>query len=594
MSNINILAGANSSGKSTVIQSILLLKQTVQYGSPERSVALNGPLLRMGEFTDIRNFEAEGANVGIEFELAPDNENAFGSLGRSGVRSFVTSELADVASLAVEMELGQVYAQDIDGAAKSQLELKHTNIRVKFNNSEGREPLYYSLVANTKDDPNLISGLLPYDHYEARIDYFSKEQLEATRPKLEVKGGSTRHFLPDYILLRYDAAAQRAAELAAFMSSNSASMLTRGNIGEEVIPPAVVSAINEWLSKKKAALLDIRTPITANQIRHRLAPFLYGGTGQRLSSLIIRSDKSRADEAILRTLLAEALVANTEAKLTYDLDTPRSLKAGSDYVREYFRQGIRYLGPLRDAPRPVYPLEALESTTDVGYRGEHTAAVFQLNSEKSVHCHLPPDENFDGDFLAYARHERLTLHDAAVRWLGYLGVAEEVKATDSGVFGNRLQVSTGNKDRWHDLTNVGVGVSQVLPLVVTSLLAPVGSLLIFEQPELHLHPRVQARLADFFLALALDGKQMLLETHSEYLIDRLRLRIALSDKETAREMVNILFTEKQDAESRISPVEVSEYGAISNWPKDFFDQSQKDVARLLKAAAAKRAKKSHR
>jgi predicted ATPase len=269
-------------------------------------------------------------------------------------------------------------------------------------------------------------------------------------------------------------------------------------------------------------------------------------------------------------------LAETKSELTFDIDAPRVSRISGEYVRDFFKQGIRYLGPLRDAPRPVYPLEALESTTEVGYRGEHTAAVFQLNSHTHVSLHMPPGEHFDSDYITEARRVRLSLHDATISWLS--------------VFGNRLQVATDSIDRWHDLTNVGVGVSQVLPLVVTALLARPGSLLIFEQPELHLHPRVQARLADFFLALALDGKQMLLETHSEYLIDRFRLRVALSESDAVRPLMSILFTEKHRGQSHITPVEVTEFGAIANWPKDFFDQSQKDVARLLKAASKRRAR----
>lgn len=591
MTSINILAGANSSGKSTIIQSILLLKQTVQYGAPERSIALNGPLLRMGEFNDIRNFDVENANVSIRFELKPDTEGEFGNWNRHGVRPYFGSELSEVNSLRLETEFGQFYLQDpSDGSIRHETSIKKSVFSATFDSSEDRQDQYIGLSSTERAFPSSYG--VPFEAFKPDLDSVSKEQIGASRPRLSLEGASTRHFLPDYILLKFDAAAQKAAELATFICTNSASLLTKSGLGDEIVPIAVVAAVNEWLTKEKATPIEIHSSVKANEIRHRITPLLYGSTGPRGLNQIVRSDGSRASQAILKGILHEALLAEAEAQFTFDLDMPRVLRAGSDYVRQFFQQGVRYLGPLRDAPRPVYPLEALESTTDVGYRGEHTAAVFQLNSHSNISYHLPPNEDFDTDYFSYADDERGSLHDAAVHWLGYLGVADEVKSTDSGVFGNRLQVATGNTDRWHDLTNVGVGVSQVLPLVVTALLAPKGSLLIFEQPELHLHPRVQARLADFFIALSLDGKQMLLETHSEYMIDRLRLRIALSDRDDVRQMVNILFTEKNGPESKITSVEVSEYGAISNWPKDFFDQSQKDVARLLKAAAQKRSKKS--
>jgi predicted ATPase len=86
----------------------------------------------------------------------------------------------------------------------------------------------------------------------------------------------------------------------------------------------------------------------------------------------------------------------------------------------------------------------------------------------------------------------------------------------------------------------------------------------------------------------LDGKQVIAETHSEYLIDRLRLRIALGTDGRVGDFTNILFSNKTADGTKLIPIEVSEYGAVSNWPEDFFDQSQGDVSRILHAAAIKR------
>jgi predicted ATPase len=90
----------------------------------------------------------------------------------------------------------------------------------------------------------------------------------------------------------------------------------------------------------------------------------------------------------------------------------------------------------------------------------------------------------------------------------------------------------------------------------------------------------------------LDGKQTLLETHSEYLVDRLRLRIASAPSDNVRPLVNILFSEKKNGSSDLTPVEISEYGSILNWPKDFFEQSQQDVGKIVQAASRKRKSKS--
>jgi predicted ATPase len=105
------------------------------------------------------------------------------------------------------------------------------------------------------------------------------------------------------------------------------------------------------------------------------------------------------------------------------------------------------------------------------------------------------------------------------------------------------------------------------------LLAEPDTALLFEQPELHLHPRVQTLLGDFFLSMALTQKQCVIETHSEYLINRLRFRAAAaaSDKPLADQMT-IYFVEKKGGKSRFRPVIVNEYGAIQDWPEGFFER----------------------
>ena len=106
--------------------------------------------------------------------------------------------------------------------------------------------------------------------------------------------------------------------------------------------------------------------------------------------------------------------------------------------------------------------------------------------------------------------------------MGYLGVANEIKIQMAGQSGVSWQVVHMKGRKALPLTAVGVGVSQILPILVMGLLAPNDTLLLVEQPELHLHPSVQARLGDFFMGLAQCEKQCLIETHSENLVSQLR------------------------------------------------------------------------
>lgn len=87
--------------------------------------------------------------------------------------------------------------------------------------------------------------------------------------------------------------------------------------------------------------------------------------------------------------------------------------------------------------------------------------------------------------------------------------------------------------------------------------------------------------------MGLSERQCLVETHSEYLVERLRLRIAEAEGDSLGDKIKVYFTQKIDGNTACTPIEISPYGAIANWPSDFFDQSQQETQRLLKAAQDK-------
>src|SRR5205823_3074821 len=121
------------------------------------------------------------------------------------------------------------------------------------------------------------------------------------------------------------------------------------------------------------------------------------------------------------------------------------------------------------------------------------------------------------------------------------------------------------------LTDVGFGISQLLPVIVLCYYVPEGSTVILEQPEIHLHPSVEAGLADVFIdAIKVRKIQILLESHSEYLLRRLQRRIAEQFEDFKAEDLALYFCEFRDGESVLLPLEVDLLGNILNWPQDFF------------------------
>ena len=127
------------------------------------------------------------------------------------------------------------------------------------------------------------------------------------------------------------------------------------------------------------------------------------------------------------------------------------------------------------------------------------------------------------------------------------------------------------------LTDVGFGVSQVLPVLVLCYYVPEGSILILEQPEAHLHPKVQSELADLLIEVVKNRKlQIILESHSEHLLIRLMRRIA--EEQISADDTAFYFCEMNEGTSEIERLNVDDYGNITNWPQNFFGDEMGDLA----------------
>lgn len=228
---------------------------------------------------------------------------------------------------------------------------------------------------------------------------------------------------------------------------------------------------------------------------------------------------------------------------------------------------------------------------DVGYKGELTAAVLEVHKYSSISYITSADFVSLG---ARAKKQEATLVEAVQDWLRYIGVADGIETSDQGKLGHDLRVTPVGSDVMHDLTHVGVGVSQLLPILVQALLMPSHAILILEQPELHLHPRVQSRLADFLVSLSVAGKQSIVETHSEYLINKLRFLSAKEEDDGISKLSKIYFVQKEAGSSVYNPIHINEFGVITNWPQGFFDEAEDLASETIKAAAKKRKDKAQK
>ena len=230
---------------------------------------------------------------------------------------------------------------------------------------------------------------------------------------------------------------------------------------------------------------------------------------------------------------------------------------------------VYHLGPLRRDPQHRYNWVS-DHPKNVGRHGENMVSS-----------------------LLSSRVRLLSIEEQILNWLQRLELIDSYDLNPT--YGPQdyeflvQQYKDGPKVRF---TDVGFGVSQVLPVLTLCYYAPKGSILILEQPEAHLHPKAQSELADVLIDVVKNRNvQIILESHSEHLLLRLMRRIAeygIEEKGISKDQTAFHFCEIDNGNSKAEQLEVDEYGNISNWPKDFFGDEMGDVAKKTKAEMKRR------
>lgn len=251
---------------------------------------------------------------------------------------------------------------------------------------------------------------------------------------------------------------------------------------------------------------------------------------------------------------------------------------------ESMLRNFYYLGPLRVHPRRTYPW-AGNAPADVGGEGEHTIAAILAAKDHKL-----------------SRGPKKRTHPFEVfiaQWLRDLGLihAFQVKSIAEGRKEFEVLVQTSPEAALVKLPDVGFGISQVLPTLVQAFYAPPNATVWMEQPEIHLHPQVQANLADVFIGAikarenGLDRNvQLIIESHSEHFLNRLQRRVA--EGEISTEDVAVYFCHRKGKAVELEPLRLNLYGEIENWPDNFFGNEMEDIAGRTRAAIERRKKET--
>ncbi len=252
----------------------------------------------------------------------------------------------------------------------------------------------------------------------------------------------------------------------------------------------------------------------------------------------------------------------------------------SDFVLAFeklFSQ-ITYLGPLREYPRRSY-IWSGERPQDVGISGEE--AIPALLAARA--------EGLTSPRLVNVKRSHKPIEQRILEWFQEMDLihsfALEPIAENRKDYEFRVKKSRNSSEVL--ITEVGFGISQLLPVLVLCYYVPENSTLILEQPEAHLHPKVQSDLADVLIDVVKNRNvQIILESHSEHLLLRLMRRIA--EEQISEEDTALYFCKINDGTSEIEHLNMDKYGNIRNWPQDFFGNSTGELIKKTKAEMRRR------
>lgn len=578
---LTIFSGVNSSGKSTLIQSILMVAQSLASSRTEEGLLLNGRFLQLGRLADVCHYGQEKQPIYVGFDWSP----AEGEMRYRLIRVEAWVGQGQRASF------GRAAAEARPVVLRTALTAEE-NVPGRPGETRSHQMTIEAAAALRPSSRVAIEPALRRQMEEGHFNYIVTNQTSAPgRPAEQGNRVALTSLLPQRLLVVHDSALQRLIEDTEWLigllrrAADPRLPVPRGGTDRLLSPelPGLLDHLGPPEPRKQTPSGQLRPDVrrldrlmaTGRSSRNQVINEL---TGQNYHTDELREYALRLESG-LRVYLKDRQRESGKEQLSYEERLlPSEYRAMVDELGRAARERVYYLGPLRDEPRVIYQPPPHSDQWSVGLKGEYAAAVLDSYANFTVYYPLPPGDGFEGEYQV----GRGRLSEAVTVWLRRMGLVESVDTEETPKVGFRLTVNSPGLPMALDLKSVGVGVSQVLPTLVQALLAPAGSTLIFEQPELHLHPKAQAELADFFLGIAQVGKQCVVETHSEQLILRLRRRIAGARRNQVLPRLRIYFAERVGAATRFREVQPDEYGAIVEWPAGFFDQGDLESSMMLR------------
>jgi hypothetical protein len=482
---LTVFCGVNSSGKSTILKTLPLLRQS--QGIHESSIRDNGKLRFVGSQVDMGDFRSLVSHNDTSRDI---------SIGLTIKDNIPTNLVDELRTPGIQQNVSEMPSDDeniIDYFLKS-----------KFTFSSDK------LLEPTEDIP------LP-ENYQQTVNYASHDFLNKAQFELLVD---------EQVLLSWELV----------------TVSDKGRRRYQLVVPSKYLPMEADSSDQQTT--DLRLNISLQ--------------GLLPSTRLLRV--SLVDLESLRKLPGIIFGA------TRDLETKLAI--------------MRYIGPIRSPARRYYITEA-DARPPMDAAGEFLPYILKEPGRYSA-WYVAPGED---------KPKRDTLTNALNLWLYYIrtgvvlhqdGACSEIE-TESTKALVELRVKNIFGNELHALADSGFGYSQVLPILVSGLGSLRNNTIIVEQPELHLNPALQVRLGEFFVSLVKAGKQILIETHSEHIVNTIRVLTAEDETGELSKLCSIHYIDMDSSGPVTHELSVRPDGIVPDWPHQFFGEAASLTGRLLRA-----------
>ncbi|USZ68318.1 DUF3696 domain-containing protein [Halorussus salilacus] len=543
---ITLVLGPNSSGKTNIIESLLLLKQTFE--NNELDLVLNGNNIKTGEFKNIVFEKDVNRSLVYRFFFDRGLEDQDPALicpvchKEYTYEGYFTNHMEDVHGDFWEENQGDIAKYSNFFSRDKFVEFKY-----RFDKEEKRSRFYSIKFGN----PTPEDGL-----YISSIEFIDKGK----KVGMKVKDTNGELIIDISVSLELPT---RAGD-----SEEDSSRNTLFDSNPNFLPRQMHAIIYSLIPQ-----VDDRPPWFRSPEK----------VGQNEQFLNIHKHKNKVQDFMNHADETEGLEDSIEVK---EISTGLLARLAGTIQKsaprindiQNFLDNIKHVGPLRNSPRRIY-------------FGAGGSPGLQAEGHNQVE-----DKIFSAE-----RSGNRGLIEKTNQWLSETGFDCQLDVSKVGV-GDLYQLEVKQSGLSVNLADTGFGLSQTLPIIIECItmqmeddspqrgpyrFAPFRSsnnqkpLALIEQPEIHLNPRIEASLADFFIDVMESGTNLIIETHSEYLLNRLQRRVVDGKIENKDQLV-IYFISKEGIESKVKEIKVSSSGSLSDWPEGFFQDDFEDAVEILK------------